>query len=44
MPITAAYKTHDRHGLMALRSSSIGIAADAAYDLVLAPYGQGEKR
>ena len=41
MPIMAAYKTDDLHGLMVLRSSSLGIASNSAYDIVLRPYGGG---
>lgn len=38
MPILADYRTDDLHGFMVLRSSSLGIVQDSAYDLVLEPY------
>lgn len=39
MPISAAYKTNVLHGFVVLACSSLGIVLNAAYDLVLRPYG-----
>lgn len=38
MPISAAYKANVIHGFVVLACSSLGIALNAAYDLVLRPY------